>query len=71
MDTCKAAAAGELHTPANRDSKAATRGDMSESITSELDGPNEELVHCILERDLAAKETGQEIRKSRNVETLH
>jgi hypothetical protein len=31
---------------------------MSESITSELDGPNEELVHCILERDLAAKGDG-------------
>jgi hypothetical protein len=26
-------------------------------MTSELDGPNEELVHCILERALAAKET--------------
>jgi hypothetical protein len=29
---------------------------VSESMTSEFDGPNEEAVHCILERALAAKE---------------
>jgi hypothetical protein len=44
-------------TPAKRDSKAATRGDVSESMTSEFDGPNEEVVHCILERALAEKRT--------------
>ena len=41
-------------TPANRDSNAAVRGDVSVSMTSEFDGPKEDRVHCILERALAA-----------------
>jgi hypothetical protein len=48
----------ELRTPAKRESKAATMGDISESMTSELDGPKEELVHCILDRAFAAKGNG-------------
>ena len=57
-------------TPAKRDSNAATRGVVSASMTSEFDGPNDEVVHCILERALAAKERRRLVGKSGGKNTM-
>jgi hypothetical protein len=39
-------------------------------MTSEFDGPNDEVVHCILERALAAKERRRLVGKSGGENTM-